>query len=180
MIDIVGTHGSCVRIPEKFHQRKSPRADFHNYSGGDYFVTICTRDKNHYFGKISGGMMHHSEIGEYCKLQLEQVPEHYPYAETSLYVVMPNHVHAIIRIHEPKTHDCRTHEPCVPTGRTALAVVIGGLKRAVTMYARRNNIDFGWQSRYHDHIIRGTLDGNKISEYIENNVARWANDCFYI
>lgn len=65
-----------------------------------------------------------------------------------------------------------------PTVRTALSVVVGGLKRAVTLFARRNNIEFDWQSRYHDHIIRGANDGNRIAEYIENNVTRWDADCF--
>lgn len=46
------------------------------------------------------------------------------------------------------------------------------------MFAPRNNIDFGWQERYHDHIIRGTDDGNKIASYIETNVIRWDMDCF--
>lgn len=48
MTDNVGTYGPYVRNT----QRKSPRANFHDYSGGDYFVTICTRDKEHYFGQI--------------------------------------------------------------------------------------------------------------------------------
>ena len=30
-----------------FPSRKSPRADFHDYSGGDYFITICTKNKTH-------------------------------------------------------------------------------------------------------------------------------------
>lgn len=119
--------------------------------------------------------MYYTPIGEYCKRQLEDISKHYPYVEIPLFVVMPNHLHAIICI-LPLT---RTHGPCVPTERTALSVVIGGFKRTVTLFARRNNIDFGWQSRYHDHIIRGCYDGNKIAEYIENNVARWTNDCFY-
>ncbi|MBD5234041.1 MAG: hypothetical protein HDS65_07685 [Bacteroidales bacterium] len=67
---------------------------------------------------------------------------------------------------------------CVPTQRTALSVVVGGYKQAVTMFARRNNIAFNWQGRYHDHIIRGAHDGNRIDEYIENNVARWDADCY--
>ena len=176
------THTSCVPDPKQFPQRKSPRAEFHNYSGGSYFVTICTRNRAHFFGEIHNGEMHLSHIGEYCKQELENVTVHYPYAEIPLYVVMPNHIHAIICIDgdSPASADSiRTHEPCVPTVRSALSVVVGGLKRAVTMYARRNNIEFGWQGRYHDHIIRGNRDGNMISEYIENNVVRWANDCFY-
>ena len=35
--------------------RKYPRADFHDYNGGMYFVTVCTHDKCHYFGKIDDG-----------------------------------------------------------------------------------------------------------------------------
>ena len=209
----VGTHGSCVRNSDSYGngscvrnseasvlptevrpQRKSPRAEFHDYSGGEYFITICTREKRHYFGKIQNSEMYYTPIGEYCKRQLEDISKHYPYAEIPLFVVMPNHLHAIIcispqtRTHElTRTHGpdsqasplTRTHGPCVPTERTALSVVIGGFKRAVTLFARRNNIDFGWQSRYHDHIIRGCYDGNKIAEYIENNVAQWSNDCFY-
>lgn len=34
-----------------FIQRKSPRAAFHDYNNGDYFVTICTKGHKHYFGK---------------------------------------------------------------------------------------------------------------------------------
>ena len=184
MTQIVGTHGSCVRPTSNSTdgpQRKNIRAEFHDYSGGDYFVTICTRDKGHYFGKIRFGSgvnddeMVFTEIGQYCHEQLESLPSHYPYVEVPMFVVMPNHIHAIICIDAGD----RTHEPCVPTIRTALSVVVGGLKRAVTLYARRNNIEFGWQNRYHDHIIRGATDGNKIADYIENNVARWASDCYH-
>ena len=181
----VGTHGSCVRsgLPD----RKPVRASFHDYSGGDYFVTICTEGRCHFFGEISDGEMCLSEIGRYCKQQLSDLSAHYPYASVPLYVVMPNHIHAIISIDAGRTNDTceptqssgRTHEPCVPTVRSILSVVVGGLKRAVTMFARRNNIEFGWQSRFHDHVIRGTVDGNKINDYIENNVARWAYDCYY-
>ena len=167
-----------------FFSRKSPRIEFHDYSGGDYFITICTRDKEHYFGKIINGEMEFTELGRYCQQQIASLSVHYPYAEPILYVVMPNHVHAIIRISTDSLSDIctargdRTHEPCVPTVRTALSVVIGGFKRAVTMFARRNNIDFGWQERYHDHNIRGKDDGNKIADYIETNVIRWDMDCF--
>ena len=41
----------------------SARAQWHNYDGGEYFVTICTRDREHYFGEIAGGKMHLSEMG---------------------------------------------------------------------------------------------------------------------
>ena len=188
----------------QFPKRKSPRANFHNYSKGIFFVTICTNDKQHFFGKIINGDMIYTPIGKYTLSQLQDISHHYPYAEIFEMVVMPNHVHFLIEIfdkdqltHEPcdehsnrniRTHgpcdehsngNIRTHKPCVPTERTALSVVIGGFKRAVTLYARRNNINFGWQSRYHDHIIRGFNDFNRIGEYIRNNIGKWEEDCFY-
>ena len=116
--------------------------------------------------------MNLSDIGVYCCSQINEIPRHYQYAEVPLYVVMPNHIHAIIHIYDKST------PKAIPECRTALSVIIGGLKRAVTMYARRNNIEFGWQNRYHDHIIRGNNDGNRIAEYILNNVALWDKDCF--
>lgn len=85
---------------------------------------------------------------------------------------MPNHIHAIIRIN----NDTDTE---IPQIRPALSVVIGGFKRAVTVFARRNDIDFAWQTRFHDHIIRGVKDRNNIAVYIENNIGRWEHDCYY-
>ncbi len=155
-----------------YPQRKSPRADFHDYSGGDYFVTICTREKKCYFGYIRDSKMYFTKIGYYCQQQLEEISEHYPYAENLSYVVMPNHIHMILHINPHAVNEQ------LPETRTLLSVIIGGLKRAVSVYARRNNIDFEWQSRYHDHIIRNSHDGNKITEYVANNVGRWETDCF--
>lgn len=158
----------------KFPQRKNIRADFHDYSGGDYFVTICTQDKKHYFGEITDGQMHLSKIGEYATLALENLAAHYPYVEVPLFVVMPNHVHAIVVIRG--NADDTIH---LPAKRTALSVVIGGYKQVVTQFARRNNMEFGWQFRFHDHIIRSFYDGNKIANYIQTNVIRWDSDCYH-
>lgn len=87
--------------PEKFHDKyriPTARAQWHDYNGGIYFVTICAKDKHHYFGEISNGEMHLSQIGSMAIENLSNLHLHYPYAETPLFVVMPNHIHAIIFI----------------------------------------------------------------------------------
>ncbi len=187
----VGMHpGASIEIAKlisntmqgkQFPQRKNIRAEFHNYSGGNYFVTICTRNMEHYFGNITDGEMRYSKIGEVAKQLMETLHGHYNYVEVPLFVVMPNHIHAIISICEraDSSHNNEDAPGCIPTVRTALGVVVGGYKQSVTRFARRNNIEFAWQSRYHDHIIRGYRDSNNITEYIKNNVAHWACDCYY-
>ncbi len=175
----------------------SARAAWHNYSGGIYFVTICTRGREHYFGEITNGEMHLSDIGEYVDEQIRNVSAHYPYAETPLWVVMPNHVHAIVVIdgdnvpyerrvtneldaHTVETRRATSLQPCETANMQGwLSVVVGGIKSAATKFANRNNITFGWQPRFHDHIIRQTNEMNRIAEYIETNVLRWESDEFY-
>ncbi|HAI74853.1 MAG TPA: hypothetical protein DCM08_01285, partial [Microscillaceae bacterium] len=60
-----------------------------------------------------------------------------------------------------------------------LASIIRGYKSAVTTYARKNQIEFGWQPRFHEHIIRSMADYHRISNYIINNPAKWHEDKFY-
>ena len=188
----------------------SARAAWHDYNGGMYFVTICTGRREHYFGEIKNDEMHLTEIGKYTDEQLRNVQTHYPYAEIPLWVVMPNHIHAIVVIDDvsPKSGDPNVETMCstetmftsslqtpqptrwknncvneqmqsISHQRGLLSTTIGGLKRAVTHYANQNQILFGWQSRFHDHIIRKSDEMNRIAEYIENNVLRWQYDEFY-
>lgn len=161
-------------------ERKSPRANFLDYSGGDFFITICTKEKRHYFGTIKDCVWIPSRIGKFCDQQFKEIEKHYPYAKTLIHQVMPNHVHAIIRIyHNDWDKEVSDMHYTVPETRTLLGIIIGGIKRAVTCHARRNKINFDWQPRYHDHFIRGTHDGDRIWEYILFNVENWNSDCFY-
>ena len=176
--------------------RKYPRADFHDYNGGMYFVTVCTHDKCHYFGKIDDGKMILSKTGKALDEALRGCHEHFPDVEIPLFVVMPNHFHAIICVSSSASDTYRPHnhgrlnqlarlavatcgDPTLVTHHgSRLAAVVVAIKSAVTRFARCNNIEFNWQNRYHDHIIRGNHDSNKITEYIKNNVAQWADDCY--
>jgi len=60
-----------------------------------------------------------------------------------------------------------------------LSTAMGGMKSALTKYAHTNKIEFGWQTRFHDHIIRDGEEWNRIATYIENNPTKWVNDKFY-
>jgi putative transposase len=80
----------------------SARAVWHNYNGGDYFITICTSGREHYFGEIVNGEMHLNVLGQKMNDTIAEIPTHHPYAKISVYQVMPNHVHLIVCIDETK------------------------------------------------------------------------------
>ena len=183
---------------------ESARAIWHDYDGGIYFITICTKNREHFFGEIGNGEMVLSDIGKYAVEQFNNVTSHYPYAEIPLFTIMPNHVHAIVVISACRDVACYVSMPTKtnakedvaryvstnPTDKNeymaerspkqgSLAAVIRGLKSAVTKYANENTLDFSWQPRFHDHIIHNIPEMNRIADYIENNVTNWKDDEFY-
>lgn len=159
----------------------SARAVWHSYDGGLYFITICTKNKEHYFGKITNGAMQLSEIGKYLDLQIKNTPNLRAdmNVEIPLYVIMPNHIHLILYIGDNQYNKNDVGANKFAPQRKNLASIIRGIKSITTKYARVNNITFDWQTRFHDHIIRNQKDCNNIANYIENNVAKWESDRYY-
>ena len=74
------------------------RADWHDYNDGIYFVTICCKDKSHYFGAIENGEMRPSIPGTIIDRQIAALPTHFPGLELLNHVIMPNHVHIILSV----------------------------------------------------------------------------------
>ncbi len=178
-------------------------------SNAMYFVTICTHNREHYFGKIADGKMELSEIGKMVEYEWLKTFELRP--DMNLYmgefVVMPNHFHAVIGIGGNQYNTQRGGARCTGAMHCAataaaitaaasttaatdtqnrfgpqsknLASIIRGFKSAVTKFARINHINFEWQSRFWDHIIRNDGSFQRISDYIMNNPMKWSNDKFF-
>ena len=178
------------------------RAKWHDYSGGAYFVTACTQDREPYFGHISDGQMSYTDLGLTANDCLQAIPSHFPDAEIPEWIVMPNHIHAIIIINAPTptvgTQNLASHKQmsiyhpetqnfASLQGETLqkfgpqsknLASIVRGFKIGVTKFANEHHLSFAWQPRFHDHIIRNQYEMNSIGNYICNNVARWKEDCY--
>ena len=140
------------------------RATWHDYNGGSYFVTICTKNRECYFGHITNGEMNYSDLGRSAINCLEQIPAHFPHVEIPVFIVMPNHIHAIIIINALALNMVETQnfaslqqneskQKFGPQSKN-LASVVRGFKIGVTKDANDHEISFAWQPRFHDHIIR--------------------------
>ena len=165
-------------------------------ANGCYYITICTKNRVHYFGEIVNGKMQLSEIGKIAQSEWLKTAEMRPDMNLLLdeFVVMPNHFHCIVYIGENQynTHDCKDAMHCVFTASSLqsyknkfglqsknLASIIRGFKIAVTTYARKNNINFAWQERFHDSIIRNNVGLNNVRNYIFNNPKNWNDNELY-
>ena len=76
----------------------SARAQWHDYNGGYYFITICTDKREHFFGEISSGKISMSELGVYTESYIDYLNSKYDDFKILSHVIMPNHVHLIIRV----------------------------------------------------------------------------------
>ena len=61
----------------------------------------------------------------------------------------------------------------------SVSTIVRSYKSVVTKNARKIHADFGWQTRFHDHIIRNDKSFHNISNYIINNPKKWNNDKFH-
>lgn len=147
---------------EKYPKRKNPRLKDHDYASENvYFVTICTHEKRCIFW--NNGTQ--NELGNIAEQGIRQINQHYSDIDVRKYVVMPNHVHLIINVHE---------------GKIRLDQAIGTYKAFVSRFIHRDFPEMiVWQKSFHDHIIRNEEEYQKIWLYIEANPMNWGKDCFY-
>jgi len=83
------------------HHRRSIRIKGYDYSGpGGYFVTVATRGRVCLFGEVLNGEMRLNGLGEIVREYWNEIPTHFTNVEIGEFVIMPNHLHGIIIIHE--------------------------------------------------------------------------------
>ena len=80
-------------------QRKHIRLKGWSYSSeGTYFITICCKDRHHYFGSVNNDQMVKSEIGMISSNFWSAIPDHFPHVKLGDFIVMPNHIHGILML----------------------------------------------------------------------------------
>ncbi|PCI25169.1 hypothetical protein COB57_03070 [Candidatus Peregrinibacteria bacterium] len=161
--------------------RQSYRLEKHDYSqNGLYFITICTKNRENIFGEIEAGTMMHTPGGEVAKRCVQAVSEHYPDVVISDSIVMPNHIHIILKIENGMLADNKKYHKFQKIIPRSIGVIIRGYKIGVTKWFRKNTeIYCVWQKNYYEHIITNTEEYFKISAYIKNNIKNWKEDCLY-
>lgn len=160
--------------------RKSPRLKSWDYSQPHwYFVTICTSIHINYFGEIKNGKVARNILGLYADECLKSISDHYKNVEVDYYIIMPNHIHAIIIInpvgtcHGMSLQNDHNREFGKPV-KGSLSMIINHFKGAVTKWAHTNGFtNFKWQRSIYDRIIRNEKELYQIRKYIVQNPLAW-------
>ena len=178
--------------------RHAFRAEWHDYNSGIYFVTICSKDKQHIFSKIKDSIMILSDIGKIVERCILDISNHHTNVELWNHVIMPNHIHMVINLATPppvgtryiasaqamhnagQNMGClrapRHGEPCEDFHHNcSLAVVVGTFKAAVTRLMRTRCI----ASLRRQHQIQ-TVWQPRYHEHIIRNQRAFENIMNYV
>lgn len=192
----------CTKKMKLKYQNKynagSSRLQHYDYgSNGAYFITICTQDRENFFGKIVNETMLLSKEGKIIKQEWRKTPKMRKNVVLGEWIIMPNHFHAIINVDNgrdvlknrrmQKDGKHMRHMQCVSTGnafgpqRNNLASIIRGFKGSCTKKIReQGNLKFRWQPKFYDRIIRNENELKKITDYIKNNPKNWKEDSLFL
>ncbi len=130
---------------------ESARKPGWNYTlPGWYFVTICTQERKPYFGRVVNATVNLSPIGEYANACWKEVPQHHQCVDIDEFVVMPNHIHAIVILGGPdRLPELRKREKFrrvtelndVRPKANSLGTVVGSFKSAVTRWCVAKHVE---------------------------------------
>ena len=185
------------------YNRRSIRLRGYDYTrDGAYFVTICTEDRAHVFGRVVDGEMHSNAYGREVANCWLWLAEQYPYVRLDEWIVMPDHIHGIVVItdgmnsDEPcrggsRTAHIRTASPAgfvdgpnvgtdgsefVPARRKPLGRLVAAFKTVSTRRVNDLRSTSGvrlWQRNYYERVIRNDQALQATRRYIVNNPSQY-------
>ena len=158
-------------------------------------------------GVLDGPRVELTEYGEIADKYIRQMSNFYTHLTVENYVIMPNHIHLLLRIENGVSENGPSGTPGNgpsgtpgnrpsgtpgngpsgtpengPSGTPVPTAQNSALARFVSTFKRFCNKEYGvniWQRRSYDHIIRNQQDYDEHWRYIDENPARWLDDDLY-
>lgn len=162
--------------------RKHIRLKEYNYAaGGAYFVTICTQGRVCLFSiPVGAAPCGRPDLTRsIAEKWMEKIPEKYPGVRVEKFVVMPNHIHALLLFDNMPTAGGHMGPPLpriVDWYKTMTTNEYIRLVKVGKLMPFQKRV---WQRGYYEHIIRDKNDLLIHWQYIEHNPACGADDPYY-
>ena len=185
-----------VLFKNRYHINSIRLKNYDYSSNGAYFITICTKDREYFFGEIKNGMIDLSKIGKIAKQFWQEIETIHNFIILDEWIIMPNHLHGIIFVqnnviplagrdtpvaclykNDKNDKNDNNQRKFGQLQKQSIASVINHYKGITQKWANKNKYSqFSWQKNYYEHIIRNEYELNSIREYIFYNPMNWKID----
>ena len=182
-----------MRTDNNLPKRKHPRLKNFDYSdNGYYFITICSIEGKHLFSKIInenqvvgrglapaerqyyGTVVQYTRYGLIAEQQLFALEKRFSHVTVDKYVIMPNHIHAIL-ILKDKTAGA--------SPRPTLTDIVCAYKSLTVRECQKYDLQKGetvFQNSFYERVIRDEASYYQLWQYIDENPLKWNLDKYYI
>ncbi len=154
--------------------RKHPRLDFFDYSlPGCYYITVHLLNSDARLSEIrvqketQAPCVILTNLGSIAQQQLLDLEQRYPYLQVDKFVIMPTHIHAMLRLRDEENK-------AVP--RPGLTDIVCAYKSLCTRTFNQRFQTPGrkwFQTSFYEHVIRNEEGYRECWRYIDDNPAKW-------
>lgn len=151
-----------------------------NYRFGWFFVTFQVFENKSLLGAIVGENCILNELGLAVKGLIETLSKYNPEVYVDCFVIMPNHVHLVLKIDDRPTNE-EHHLSKIMRKLKSLAAREYRLLGSRGMFLGRGGVTPRtklWQDNYWEKIVTNHEQLEAIRRYIENNPKSWSTDRF--
>ncbi|MBI5326386.1 MAG: hypothetical protein HZB41_14120 [Ignavibacteriae bacterium] len=184
-----------MKFNPDIHHRNTIRLKGYDYSKeGDYYITICTKNREKIFGEIDNNSVRLNDAGLMIEKWYKNIENKFKNVKCDFHIIMPNHIHGIIQIVGADLCVCpdiqNEYNKIETQGEhigSPLHRIIQWFKTLTTNEYIRNvkNNNWNsfngrlWQRNYYERIIRNEIEYYKIRDYILNNPLNWKIDDYF-
>ena len=155
------------------HWHKSLRNPNINYRAGWWAVTVQVAKNKSLLGAIVGKRVVLNALGRAVEAYWRALPAKYPGLELFDFVVMPNHFHALLRIHQMPANHAHQLGFLMSRFKGGSSFIYGQMRRAGEVEDIGEHL---WQRDYWDCLVSSAEAFRGWQKYIRENPANWSSD----
>ena len=144
-----------------------------NYRSGWWSVSVQVAKNKSIFGVIVGERVVLNRLGRAVEEYWRGLPAKYPELELFDFVVMPNHFHALVRIHFRETNHAHHLGFLMSRFKGGTSFIYGKMRRAGEVEDIGEQL---WQRDYWDDLVTSEAEFKAWQKYIRENPAKWSSD----
>ncbi len=144
-----------------------------------YFITICTHHHACLFGEVVNNEMHLNEAGLMVAGAWQKNPHYYIGSQKAAFMVMPNHIHAILIISYADVARGNNQNTVINIIENFKLVTVEKYNTGIARQEWQPYTTHLWQDSFYGKTIRSKEEFERVRDYIRENPSQWKDEIMH-